>query len=219
MISRLPSPHDTQRKAALPAVALAAGALVGFAAYSLLKPRPDGNRHIPDDAPGRASRQNRYGGYAVVGHAVTINRPRAELYAFWRDFHNLPQFMENIEKVEPDGAGRWVWTIAAPAWQSVEVETEIVKDVENELMAWRSVEGSQIDTEGRVTFRDAPVGRGTVVEAIVAYKPPAGEAGRMIAKLFGREPEIQGRRELKRFKMLLETGEIATAASHRETES
>lgn len=219
MIGRFPPPPDMQRKAALPALGIAAGALVGFAAYSLLKPRLDGHKHPPDDAPGHASRQSRFGDYAVVGRAVTINRPRAELYAFWRDFQNLPRFMENIEKVEPAGPGRWRWIIAAPAWQSVEVETEIVKDVESELIAWRSVEGSQIDTEGRVTFRDTPNGRGTVVEAIVAYKPPAGEVGRVIAKLFGREPEIQGRRELKRFKMLMETGEIATSASHRETEA
>jgi uncharacterized membrane protein len=109
-----------------------------------------------------------------------------------------------------------VWTIAAPAWQSVDVETEIVEERENELIAWRSVEGSQIETQGRIGFKDAPNGRGTLVEAVIAYKPPGGELGRMIAKLFGREPNIQGRRELKRFKMLMETGEIATAANHHE---
>jgi uncharacterized membrane protein len=79
------------------------------------------------------------------------------------------------------------------------------------------VEGSQIDTEGKVLFRDAPGDRGTEVEAIVAYKPPAGELGRWIAKLFQREPAVQGRRELKRLKMLLETGEIATAQNRKSS--
>jgi len=210
------SNSNGEHKAGLPITALAVGALVGAASYTLLRSWTNGRRHPGDDAPGRTSRQSRYGDYAVTGHAVTINRQRAELYAFWRDFQNLPRFMENIERVEPGENGRWTWTIAAPAWQSVRVETEIVKDVENELIAWRSVDTSEIDTEGRVTFRDAQGGRGTVVEAIIAYKPPGGELGRMIAKLFQREPEIQGRRELKRFKMLMETGEIATGDSHRQ---
>jgi uncharacterized membrane protein len=91
-----------------------------------------------------------------------------------------------------------------------QVETRIVEERAGELIAWRSTEASDIDTEGRVTFRDAPAGRGAEIEAIVAYRPPAGELGRWIAKLFQAEPSLQGRRELKRFKMLMETGEIAT---------
>lgn len=166
--------------------------------------------HPPDDAPGRTAKDKDFGKYEVVGHAVTINRPRAELYAFWHDFQNLARFMENIDKVQPTGAKRYVWTIKAPAGQTVDVETEIVTDRPDELIAWRSVEGSEIDTEGRVAFRDGGA-RGTIVEAIIAYKPPAGPLGKIIAKLFGREPNIQGRQELKRFKMLMETGEIAIA--------
>jgi hypothetical protein len=75
---------------------------------------------------------------------------------------------------------------------------------------------SQIDTEGRVTFADAPGERGTRVGVRVAYKPPAGELGRAVAKLFMREPEIQARHDLKRFKMLMETGEIATSARRKD---
>src|SRR3546814_3756596 len=80
---------------------------------------------------------------------------RSELFAFWRDFQNLPTFMENIEKVEETGDGRTIWTISAPGGQSVRVETKIAEERENELVAWRSVKGSDIDTEGRVAFRDA----------------------------------------------------------------
>jgi uncharacterized membrane protein len=169
-----------------------------------------GNKHPPDDAPGRTAKDKDFGKYEVVGHAVTIDKPRSELFAFWRNFENLSAFMENIEKVQPSGNGRFVWTIKAPAGQTVDVETEVVNERPDELIAWRSVEGSEIDTEGRVAFRDAGA-RGTVVEAIVAYRPPAGVLGKWIAKLYQREPNIQGRQELKRFKMLMETGEIAIA--------
>ena len=191
----------------------AAAVGVGVAATgvaALLAGRQREAGHPPDDAPGRTAKKNRFGEYEVVGHVVTIDRPRAELYAFWRDFSNLSTFMENIDRVQPTGQNRFVWTIKAPAGQTVDVETEIVTDRPDELIAWRSVEGSDIDTEGRVAFRDAGQ-RGTTVEAIVAYKPPGGELGQIIAKLFQREPNIQGRQELKRFKMLMEAGEIATA--------
>jgi uncharacterized membrane protein len=154
-----------------------------------------------------------------VGHAVTIGRPRHELYAFWHDFQNLSRFMENIERVQPTGRDTYSWTIKAPAGQTVDVETRIVTDRPDELIAWRSVEGSEIDTEGRVSFTDARE-RGTIVEAIVAYKPPGGTAGKLIAKLYQREPNIQGRQELKRLKMLMETGEIAQAPQdHLEPDS
>ena len=173
-------------------------------------PKTSTDKRPPDDAPGLTAKRSDFGGFDVSGYAVTINRPRSELYAFWRDLQNLPSFMENIEKVQPTGADRAVWTIKAPAGQTLDIETRIVTDRPDELIAWRSVEGAPVETEGRVAFRDAG-SRGTVVQAIVAYKPPAGAAGKWVAKLFGREPAVQGRQELKRLKMLMETGEIAIA--------
>lgn len=165
-----------------------------------------------DDAPGRTARKG-FGEYKVAGRTVTIARPKQELFAFWRDFQNLPQFMENVVSVRTTGSdGRSVWTIRAPAGTTVDVETEVVREIEGEVIAWRSVEGSQITTEGRVEFRDAPGDRGTQVTAIVAYKPPLGAAGQAVAKLFMREPAVQARHDLKRFKMLMEAGEIATSA-------
>ncbi|WP_375291094.1 SRPBCC family protein [Qipengyuania sp.] len=167
----------------------------------------------PDDAPGFTARRG-FGDYDVVGRTVTIRKPRDELFRYWRDFTNLPTFMENLEKIDIDNAetGLATWHIKAPAGRTVAVETEIVREQDGELIAWRSVAGSDIDTEGRVTFEDAPGERGTRVGLIIAYKPPAGELGRAIAKMFLREPEIQARHDLKRFKMLMETGEIATSA-------
>ena len=199
-----------------PIVALGVAALAAGVAFAALQVRNGRKGRPPDSAPGRTAKgRGQFGDYAVVGRTVTINKPRAALYAFWRDFRNLPRFMENIESVVVEG-DRTVWTISAPMGRAVKLETEIVEERENELIAWRSVEGSEIDAEGRVTFRDAPKDRGTRVEAIVAYKPPAGELGRLVAKLFRREPEMQGRHELKRFKMLMETGEIASSENRRE---
>lgn len=170
-----------------------------------------------DDAPKRAQRDDKDGDLAIVGKSVTINRPRSELFSYWRDFANLPTFMHAIESVEVDGE-RSTWTIKAPAGQHVTVETELVGVVEDESIGWRSVEGSQIRTAGLVTFKDAPADRGTVVTAEIAYEPPGGDVGRLIAKLFVAEPNIQARHELKRFKMLMEAGEIATGANRRSDE-
>lgn len=192
----------------------AAGAVAGMIALAggAILNRPRQARGAPDDAAGRTARRMWFGDYAVVGKTVTIAKPsREELFSFWRDFTNLPGFMENLDKVELLEGGLSRWTIKAPGGASVDVETEIALEKPGELIAWRSVEGSDIDTEGRVRFRDAPGGRGTEVELIVAYKPPLGGAGRAIAKLFQREPAIQARRDLRRFKMLMETGEIANS--------
>lgn len=199
----------------------AAGAATAVLAIAggMLLARSGSSRGNSDDAPGRTARRGRFGHYAVVGKTVTISKPaRTQLFDFWRDFSNLPSFMENLERVEKIASDRWRWTIRAPGDTSVDVETEIAEEIPGELIAWRSVEGSDIDTEGRVRFRDADGGRGTLVELIVAYKPPLGRAGQLAAKLFQREPAIQSRRDLRRFKMLMETGEIANSDRRLNTE-
>lgn len=188
---------------------LALGAAAGGLAYTALRAQKNALPRPHDDAPRLSARHSDTGRYAVTGRTVTIARPRAEVYAFWRDFSNLPKFMENVHSVQVDGE-LTRWTIAAPAGTDVTLETRIVQDDKNEVIAWRSTPDSDIDTQGRVTFRDAPGNRGTQVEARIAYVPPAGTLGRWIAKAFQAEPGIQGRREIKRLKMLLETGEIAT---------
>ena len=191
------------------------GLTIAAAAGSLLARRSSTSRS-GDDAPGFTARRS-FGTYDVVGRTVTIARPRQELFEFWRDFQNLPSFMENVLAVRPTGKnGQAVWGILAPSGHTVEVETQIVREIDGALIAWRSVEGSDIDTEGRVTFEDAPGERGTRVGLIVAYKPPGGEIGRTIAKLFLREPETQARHDLKRFKAFMETGEITTSARRKD---
>ena len=186
-------------------------AIGGLAFGAFLSQRRKGG---DDDAP-FYTRKSTDGDNAVLGRTVTIRKPRAELYAFWRDFGNLPKFMENVETIRNEGDHR-VWVIKAPAGQTVEIKTEVCEDVEGKRIAWRSVEGSDIETSGSVEFADAPGDRGTRVSLVMSYDPPAGNLGRAIAKLFQREPEVQARHDLKRFKGLMETGEIATSAHRKE---
>jgi uncharacterized membrane protein len=148
---------------------------------------------------------------ALLGRTVTINRPRAELYAFWRDFRNLALFMENVESVTPGDDRRSHWVVKAPAGKTVEWDSVLTEEVENEVLAWESAEGADIKNAGRIEFKDGPPGRGTEVTATIVYEPPGGDMGKLIAKLFQKEPKIQARRELRRFKQLMETGEISIA--------
>lgn len=173
--------------------------------------RHAGNDH--DSAPGHTARRT-FGDYEVVGRTVTIAKPRKELFAFWRDFSNLATFMANLERVEPvtGDPSRSTWHIRGPASTVFAVETRIAREIDGELIAWRSTEESEIDTEGRVSFEDAPGNRGTRVSLIIAYKPKGGKVGQAIATLSGRSPALQARHDLKRLKMLMETGEIATPA-------
>lgn len=179
-----------------------------------------------DDAPLTTSKEDRSEqagdelieprGDALVGKTVTINRPRTELYAFWRDLTNLPRFMENVVSVEPVGEGRTQWIVKAPAGKTVEWISAITEDRPNETIAWASEDGADVPNSGRIDFRDAPGGRGTWVSVTILYDPPGGIIGKAIAKMFQREPAIQARRDLRRFKQLMETGEIATSARTRQ---
>lgn len=150
-------------------------------------------------------------GDKLIGRSVTIDRPREELYQFWRQFENLPRFMHNIRSVEVADGGRSHWIVEAPAGKTVEWDSEITADEPGQLIAWRSLEGASVRNSGQVEFRDSPEGRGTVVTVTLTYDPPGGSLGQLIAKLFQKEPKIQARQDLRRFKQLMETGEVATA--------
>lgn len=147
-------------------------------------------------------------------HSVAINRPADELYRQWRAFDRLPGILENIERVDLLDEHRSHWVAKAPAGSVVEWDAVITQDIPGKLIAWRSEEGSEVRTQGTIRFEDMP-GRGTFVTAAIAYHPPGGTLGKLIAKLFQREPAIQARRDLRRFKQLMETGEIATGARNR----
>jgi uncharacterized membrane protein len=142
---------------------------------------------------------------------VTISsKSPEELYHFWRNFENLPRFMKHVKHIQVIDNTRSHWIASAPMGASVEWDADIIKDEENRLIAWASVEGADIDNSGFVRFKPAPSGRGTEVKVAIEYNPPGGAVGDAIAKLFGEEPKQQIGDELSRFKMLMEAGEIAT---------
>jgi len=186
-------------------IALAGGAL-GLAAYGVYRQvRGQGEQegHNPD-----ASVAHGAGERSI--HVVTVNKLAAELYRHWHDFANLPRFMHHLEAVRDLGGGRSHWQAKAPLGQTVEWDATIVNEVENELIAWQSVEGAQINNAGSVRFTSAPADRGTEVRVTPSYEPPAGKAGVTVAKILGEEPGRQVSDDLRRFKQLIETGELPT---------
>lgn len=151
-------------------------------------------------------------GDVLVGRSVTIDRPREELYAFWRNFENLPQFMHNILRVTAIDSTHSRWLVAAPVGKSIEWPSIVTVDDPGNLIAWESEEGASIRNSGMVEFKASPEGRGTVVTVTLSYDSPGGALGQLIAKLFHKEPKIQACHDLRRFKQLMETGEVSTAA-------
>ena len=197
--SRAPAPHRALIGAGL---ALAAGAATLFFVRRTADLRDGGAR--VSDAPEHVLRERDKG---LVGHSVTITRSREELYKRWRDFTRFPEFMENVDRVADLGDGRTRWLIKAPAGAYVDLVTRITEDRPGEAIAWASEPESQIRTDGRVEFVDAGPARGTMVRLKLSYDPPGGTLGRTLAKLLQREPNVQARRDLRRFKQLVETGE------------
>lgn len=151
-----------------------------------------------------------YGRGTQVEKSVTISAPADRLYAFWRNFENLPRFMENLESVTVIDEKRSRWAAEGPAGIAAEWEAEIINEVPNELIGWRSVEGSRVDNAGSVHFKALPGNRGTEVKVVLRYDPPAGKLGAAVARIFGEDPAWQVQEDLRRLKMLIETGEIAT---------
>ncbi len=175
-------------------------------------PEDDGPATASRDSDGEAGAVERDEG-AIVGRTVTINRPRSEVYAFYRDFTNLAGVMENIERIDVLDAKRSHWVVKAPAGKTVEWDAVITEDRTDRLIAWESAEGADVRNAGRVEFLDAAPGRGTMVRATITYDPPGGVVGAWIAKLLQREPNVQTRRDLRRLKQFLETGEVTSSAS------
>ncbi|MBA2661456.1 MAG: SRPBCC family protein [Bradymonadaceae bacterium] len=147
-----------------------------------------------------------------IEKSVTIDRPIEEVYAFWRRLENLSLFMNHIEAVTELDARRSHWVASLPAGLTLEWEAEIIEERENEVLAWRSVEGSDIFNEGFVVFTEAPAGKGTEVHARIVYRPPVGAIGAKIAEFFSVIPGQVIKEDLRQFKCILEAGEIPTSA-------
>lgn len=143
--------------------------------------------------------------------SVTVSESREKIYQFWRNLQNLPRFMQHLESVEPREDGKYsTWVAKGPAGKAVRWEAEMINDIPNELIAWKSLPGSDVASAGSVSFQDAPGGRGTEIRVELQYNPPGGVVGAYVAKLFGRESEQEIRGDLARLKQYLEAGEIAT---------
>ncbi len=186
-------------------LALAGGAL-GLAAYGVYRQvRGQGEQegHTPDVSVAHGEGEKSI-------HVVTVNKPADALYRYWRDFANLPRFMQHLAAVQDLGEGRSHWRAKAPLGQTVEWDATIINEIEDALIAWQSVEGAQISNAGSVRFRPAPGDRGTEVRVTLSYAPPAGKMGVAIAKILGEEPGRQVADDLRRFKQLMEAGELPT---------
>jgi uncharacterized membrane protein len=140
--------------------------------------------------------------------SIVINRSPEDLYAYWRDFQNLPRFMYHLESVEMMGDGRSRWVTKAPAGKRIEWVSEVVQDTPNELIAWRSLAGADVENRGFVRFEPRTGGRGTIVRLEILYRPPGGIPAMAFAKLFNQSPDQQADDDLRRLKQVMETGEV-----------
>jgi uncharacterized membrane protein len=143
---------------------------------------------------------------------MNVNKPAGMLYRYWRDFANLPAFMANLASVTVGDDRLSHWVAKARFGPSVAWDTEIVEDVPNERIVWHSLPGAEVVHAGEVTFRPATGGRGTDVQVRIAYQPPGGRLAVGLARLFGEAPDQRVREDVRRFKQLMEAGEIISNA-------
>ncbi|MFI5229679.1 MAG: SRPBCC family protein [Gemmatimonadales bacterium] len=148
--------------------------------------------------------------------SITVGCPIHEVYAFWHELENLPRFMRHLESVTVTGPGRSHWKAKGPAGTTPEWDAVTTADRENELIAWRSVDGSDIRNAGAVRFMPAPGGRGTEVRVDMQYEPPLGKIGSKVAMLFREEPGQQVQDDLRHFKQMMEIGEIVVSDATKQ---
>ena len=146
----------------------------------------------------------------VIDDALTIGKPREEVYRFWRNLENLPRFAPWVRRVDVLDERRSEWEVEGPHGGAVHWESEITRDTPNEEIEWRTTANRSIANFGSVSFRDAPAGRGTIVRVHLEYVSPAGSLGAAVARLMGRAPQSMVEQSLRSLKQLLEAGEVAT---------
>jgi uncharacterized membrane protein len=144
-----------------------------------------------------------------IDRAITINKPRPEVYRFFRNLGNLPRFMRHVHSVTEIDGTRSHWVVKGPG-RAVQWDAVIHNEQENERLAWRTLPGADVDHAGSVLFRDAPAGRGTEVKVELQFNPPAGAAGALLSALWGKDPDRQIADDLHRLKNILEIGEVLT---------
>ncbi|MCW3014175.1 MAG: cyclase [Solirubrobacterales bacterium] len=198
------------RKAVRPTrTVIATGAVLGVTAADAAESvRLTRREAVQTPSASTASQDGKAAGPMHARAAITVRRPRKEVYAFWHDFENMPQFMAHVESVQITGIRRSHWVATAPAGRRVEWDAEMTADEEAKLIAWRSLEGADVENSGTVRFLKAPGDQGTEIQLELHYAMPGGALGAAVAKLFGEEPSQQVRDDLRRFKQVMETGEV-----------
>lgn len=158
------------------------------------------------------SEASQQSGPIEIETSLTVDKPRDEVYSFWRQLENLPSFMSHLSEVQDLGEGRSHWVAPVPGGAGqIEWDAEIQSEEEGQWLSWRSVEGAAIDNAGEVRFKDAPGGRGTEIHAQIMYRPPAGDVGQAAAKLFNPAFRQMVKEDVRRFKHVAEAGEIPTS--------
>lgn len=140
-----------------------------------------------------------------VRETITVNRPRSEVYGFWRQLSNLPQFMTHLERVDELDDERSHWVATGPFGRRVEWDARIINEIDGSLLAWASLPDSEVVSAGSVRFRDLP-GGATEILVHLQYQPPAGRVGAWAASVAGADPAQQIREDLRSVKAFLETG-------------
>jgi uncharacterized membrane protein len=165
----------------------------------------------------RQTRRMRQGGEPVTGgheafveQSLIINKSPQECYAYWRDLSNLPRFMRMLQSITIKDERNSHWVLQIPGGAKLEWDSEITVDRPGERIAWHSRDGGTVTHAGSVRFEPAAGGRGCIVRVLMHYRPPMGRAGVGLAKLIGRDPNAESRENLRRYKQLIETGEIPT---------
>lgn len=189
-------------------VAIARGGSGQCAAKRALAPTPYESQLADEQNWGRAR---------ALSKSITVNRPRDEIYRYWRDFSNMPTFMEYVEQVEARDDHHAHWVARLPMTdRTVEWDTYVTEDVPGERLAWMSEADAPVRNLGWVTFRDAPNGSGTEIHAVIAHEVPGGQLGYALARGVSKFTGFKAEQNLRRFKQLMETGEISTGQMNRE---
>lgn len=152
------------------------------------------------------------GSEITAGSSVTIMRPAEELYAFWKDAESVSQWMGHIDRATRLDEAHVHWVRPHPGSGTLEWTTEVTQDIANHAIAWRTASASDSDHEvsGRVEFKEVAAGRGTLVTLTLRYKLRGGLLHSGAASIIGQDPAQEIRENLRRFKMLMEAGEVAT---------
>lgn len=180
-------------------------ALLGGMAYMVLS-RGKNSAYVGSYTP--AKHRHKPEGI-VLKRAVTLMRPKEEIYAFWRKLENLPRFMSHLGSVVQIDSRRSHWVGKGPGGVKAEWDAEIVEDRPNELITWRSAEGSELPNHGSVRFEDGGE-RGVTVRAEIVWDTRVGSVASIVGKLLGNDPEAMMGADLRRFQQMLEAGEVAT---------